>query len=351
MKFNTEAQLLVEALSVISKLAAPDSGNIVFQVGKKFRVFSSSQVNSVQVTLPIKTEGQAEFGISLDSLRQAIKGRSELQCVFKNTMLGIKSGRYSAELATVDAIKEESQETKFKSEIDLSADDMQSLKQMVNSVALKPNSLLASFMPCGVRMHKKGTFVSCFDTTHMAFTSTADLKGDAEFILPLDIVLLVTGVFTSGAKIRISDASVEVSNKLVTAVLAIPSLDSDLPSLEDVVNQSKAVKSATGTDLSLPKDDLITFLDNSRSIASRERSEVRFSSQDSKIELSVMTTSGQVKTSFKHKGKTKFVIDFEYFDEMVRKCPDTVELQLVGDAYLKAKTKSCYLVTGLNQDG
>lgn len=351
MKFKLDAPLLEQALNVISKIAAPESGNIAIKGDKRIRIFSSSQVNSVQVTLPVKPDGSNEFGISIEALRQAIKGRTSLTCSFKNTMLNIKSSSYEAELATVDAIREEGAEQKFNATVELDEEGMQTLRKLVQDVALKPNPVVSSFMPCGVKITKKQTFVACFDTTHMAFASSKDLKGEASFVLPLDIVMLITNVFVSGATLRISDSVVEVSNKLVTARLSIPTLDAELPSLEDVINQSKSIESTKGTQVTLSKSELISFLDNSRAVASRERSEIRANSSEGNLEFSVLTTSGQVKSKVKHKGKVKFVVDFEYFDEMIRKCSDEVELVVVDGAYIKVKTKNCYLVTGLNQDG
>lgn len=353
MKFDIEVPMLEEALSAVSKLASPESGNIVITGGKRLRIHSSSQVNSVVVSLPVKC-GDGEFGIPIETLRQAAKGRKHLECEYKNTLLYLKDGRYKAELTTVDAIRDDSVAVdSFKSAVKFSADQMAELRSLVQQVALKPNSLIASFMPCGVRIDKKQAFVACYDSIHMAFIKSKEIKvkNPIEFVLPLDTLALIATVFIGGARMSINDSVVEIKDDRVTAVLSLPTLDSELPSMNEVVELSKSVRKASGNVLSFDKKEFVKFLDNGRSVSVRERSEIVCSVANSRAQFSILTSSGAIKASFKHKGEMNFKVDFEYLDEIVRKCGDELEFVLVGDSYLKTKSKDGYLVTGLNQDG
>ncbi len=351
MNFVINASVLTDALAALAKIAAPENGNVVFRGGRKLTVSSSSQVNSVQITLPVKAEGSGQFGISLDALKQAIRGRNELQCNYSNTILHLKDKRYQAELATGDAVETEAQELEFGKPIKLDADQMASLRRIVQSVALKPNSMLHGFMPCGVSLGKKRSFIATFDLTRMAFATTGELIGDAEFVLPLDMMLLITSVFIGGATLSLSRAALKVTDGTITALMAIPTLDSEFPTMAQVLSQSKVVREAKGTVAEFDKTDLISFLDNGRALANRERSEIRCVPESKGLLLSVSNTNGSVKAKFPGKLKSGFAVDFDQFDEMVRKCEDSVSAELVDDAFLKIKTKDCWLVTGLNQDG
>src|SRR5690606_20972241 len=139
--------------------------------------------------------GEGEFALSLDGLKAAVRGRDTVSFKYKNTMLYGKSGKYSAELATVDAVRSDTAAVTYESNFKMSSEQMTALRKALGDVALKPNDLISSFMPCGIKMGKKSTFLTCFDTTHLAFTTTEDVTGDTSFVLPLDILLTTTSVF------------------------------------------------------------------------------------------------------------------------------------------------------------
>src|SRR6478609_4274508 len=112
MNFKIEASAIQEALRVIGRLAPPDSGNVTLQsTGKKIYLHSSNETSRCSVNMPASVEGKAGvFAISMNALRDATKGRKELDIEYSKTMCKIKSGSYHAELATVDALEVESSE-------------------------------------------------------------------------------------------------------------------------------------------------------------------------------------------------------------------------------------------------
>jgi hypothetical protein len=132
--------------------------------------------------------------------------------------------------------------------------------------------------------------------------------------------------------------------------LSLPQEEENELQLSDVIETAKAAKKADGQTLVLPKADLIAFLDNSRAIATKERSEVKVSVADGKLKLEVTTVQGSAKAMVKVKSKNcDFAIDFEYLDEAVRKASENVEMKLVKDEFVSVQLKDSTIVLSLNQ--
>lgn len=353
MNFKIEAAAIQEALRVIGRLAAPDSGNVTLSSnGKKVFIHSSSETSRCSINMPATVEGKAgTFAISMNALRDATKGRKELEIEYAKTMCRIKSGAYRCELATVDALEIESQDEERGTKLEFSGEQAAWVKSAVATVALKPTALLSSFMPVGLKLTSKGAFVACYDVNHLAFLNSDEIKGDMEFKLPLDTLTAVLDAF-GGAPfvLELGKASVLVSNKLVKVNLSLPQEEENELQLSDVIETAKAAKKAEGQALVVPKDEFIAFLDNSRAIATKERSEIKISVSEGKLKLEVTTVQGSAKASMKVKSKScDFAIDFEYIDEAVRKAGTNVEMKLVKDEFLSIQLKDSTIVLSLNQ--
>ena len=351
MQVQLDSALLQEALSIISKMSPPENGNVNFQVTDRIYIHSAGQLNNCTIRIPSKPEGKCDFALPLEALKAALKGHEKVDLLFKNTLLNIKSGRYKTSLSTFDAIPIESAQIEYDRELKLKAEQVEELRLVLANVAIKPNTFVASFIPCGIRIGKKSTFISCFDTTRMSFATTKAVTGDCEFVLPFDIIFLVLSSFNkTGLTMRISQSTVEVSNPLVTVRIAIPDLGKELPSLEEVIDRASSVKEVKGTKFVVNKESISNFLDNSRAVITKERPEIRFHSKEGKLIFQVASTSGTVQQSMAYKGKVKFNVDGEYFEELVKKCKEDVEFILVEDSFIKCKTGTSTLVMALNQD-
>lgn len=353
MNFKIEAAAIQEALRVIGRLAAPDSGNVtVSSNGKKVFIHSSSETSRCSINVPASVEGKAgTFAISMNALRDATKGRKELGVEYAKTMCRIKSGAYRCELATVDALEIETSEEERGTKIEFSGEQAAWVKSAVSTVALKPTALLSSFMPIGLKLTSKGAFVSCYDVNHMAFLNSDEVKGDVELRLPLDTLAAVLDAFGSAPFVlELGKASVLVSNKLVKVFLSLPQEEENELQLSDVIETAKAAKKAEGQTLVVPKEEFIAFLDNSRAIATKERSEIKISVADGKLKMEVTTVQGSARASVKVKSKNcDFAIDFEYLDEAVRKAGTNVEMKLVKNEFLSVQLKDSTIVLSLNQ--
>lgn len=353
MNFKIDAAHIQEALRVIGRLATPDSGNVTISSnGKKVFIHSSSETSHCSINIPAAVEGKAgTFAISMNALRDATKGRKELEVEYAKTMCRIKSGSYRCELATVDALEVEAQEEERKTKVEFSGEQAAWIKSAVSTVALKPTALLSSFMPLGLKLTSKGAFIACYDVNHMAFLNSDEVKGDVELKLPLDTLTAVLDAFGgSSFVLELGRASVMVKNKLVKVNLSLPQEEENELQLSDVIETAKAAKKAEGQTIVVPKDEIIAFLDNSRAIATKERSEIKIAVSEGKLKLEVTTVQGSAKAMLKVKSKScEFAIDFEYLDEAVRKAGTNVEMKLVKDEFLSMQLKDSTLVLSLNQ--
>lgn len=353
MNFKIEASAIQEALRVIGRLAPPDSGNVTVQsTGKKVFLHSSNETSRCSVNMPATVEGKAGvFAISMTALRDATKGRKELEMEYSKTMCKIKSGSYKAELATVDALEVEQVEEEKGKKLEFSTEQSQWLKSAVATVALKPTALLSSFMPVAIKLGAKGAFVSCYDVNHMAFLNSSEVTGDMEMKLPLDTVVAVLDAFGgNNFTLELGKAALQVGNKLVKVSLSLPQEEEGELQLADVIETAKGAKKAEGQALVVTKEEILAFLDNARAIATKERSEIKVKVADGKMTLEVSTVQGSSKTAIKVKSKNcEFAIDFEYFDEAVRKAAENVEFKLVKEEFLAVNLKTSTVVLSLNQ--
>lgn len=357
MQFTTDSGSVQEALRIISRLAPPTQGNLTLQTdGKRVQLHSFGELNQCSVTVPGDVKGTASFAISVDSLRDATKGRAEVDIKYKNTVLTIKGGSYKAELPTVDAVSLDdvagAAGSKDGTKIKISTEQAAWLRNAVNAVALKPTALVSAFMPLGVKLTAKGAFVSCFDSKHMSFMSSKEINGDCEFCIPVDMMQGVLDAFgNSSFTMTVTESTVTVSNKLAKVVLNIPHLDEQGPSLSDVLGKAREVQKIEGTELILPKEEVVMYLDNARAVAVKERGEISVSSEKGKTQFSIKTVNGAIEATVKGSAKknVSFLIDFDYFDELVRKAGQTLELKAVNGAFLLSKTEKVTLLVAFNE--
>lgn len=356
MQFQLEQDAIAEALRVITRLAPPVSGNITIQSdGKKLFMQSTSETSRCIVNLPAEVSGKAgTFAIALATFRDATKGRKVINGEYSKTLCKISSGAYKCELATVDAMDlEHDQEEKIGKPIKLTPEQAAWLKSAVATVSLKPTALLATFMPVSIKLTAKGAFVACYDTNHMAFINSSEITGDMEMKLPQDILSAVLDAFHKSAfKLETSKTSLYVSNQLVKVVLALPQEDENDLQLEEIIEGAKSTKAAKGSEIEVSKAAITAFLDNARAVATKERSEVKFSTDAGKIKMEVVTANGTTRGAMKASATKKMdmMIDFEFLDEAVRKAGESVVIKLVKDEFMAFKLKAGTIIVSLNQE-
>lgn len=355
MILNLESSTIQEALRVVMKIAPPVQGTVTIESdGKKAFMHSVSDVNRCTYKLPGKVEGKPTvFAIGVESLMAATRNRKEIELSYDKMMLKIKSGNYRVDLATSDALQLDYESEKKTKTIKLDAEQASWLKQAVANVALKPTAILSAFMPVSIKMTSKGTFIACYDTQHMAFLSTKEIKGDMDVTLPLDTLTSILDTFNNAAfQMEMSQANLYVTNVLVSAVLAMPEPEENAITGDDVRGKAKEASDMNGKEIELVKRDVVEFLDNAKAVTTKERGEIKLLAEKGKLKLSVVTVNGSAKTSLKAATNKamKINIDFEYFEEAVRKCDDTVLLKVVGKDFVMFKQKKATVLVALNQD-
>lgn len=351
MKARLELESIQEALDIITKTAPPTSGNVnVISSKGKLRLITVADLSRCTVIVPCDVKGDAEFGISLQSLKDAIKNRKVIDLDFDKSVLNVKSSNYKAELATVDAIPVDSLEQEDIKEWQLGTEQATWLKKALSYVALKPTSIISSWMPVGIKLTSKSAFVACYDTQHMSWISSKEVTGDFECVIPIDTAIAIVDVFhKSTFKILHSKSAIEVRNKLVHVVLSVPSTD-DLVKLDQVQAKIKEALAAKSSSVKIQKQDLLTFMDNAKSVLTKERAELSVAPSTKGYELTVKTVQGTVKNVIKGEGKAKFKIDYEYIQELVSKADANIELAVVDSAFLSMKLQNSTAIVALNQE-
>lgn len=360
MQAKFESDLVQEAIRVITRLAPPMSGAVTMEAKEQTLKFhSQAELSRCSVLLPGDVSGDALFAVPTESISAAVKGHKEIEFSCNSSMLKLKAGTYSTSLTTMDALELEIEEDKSESKIwKVSAEQLIQLKAMVTAVAMKPvANMAASFMPVSVKLTPKGSFVACYDANRMCFTTNKELTGDLDVTLPIEMLSAVLDAFKNvTCKIKVTDSLVYVKNRILDVALALPATDEDVV-IDTAMVQEKAreVRKVDGKAIEADKKAVMSFMDNARAVATKERSELQFKTEPGKLTLSVKTTNGVSRTVLKSavKAKLDFKCDFEFFDETLKKCPDQLLIKFVDDAQAFIMVKAAnntYSLIALNQD-
>lgn len=341
MKFKGDVQ---EYLRILSKIAPPTtSGNVVFQLTKgKLYLHSHGDVNSCRVSVPVEVAGDdVEFGVSLESLRSALANRKEPTLEYANTMLTVRSGSYKASLSTADAMIQQSEDDKKGDKeqwLDVDGTLAHRLLGLIKQTSIRLNTMFNAFVPVGISLSKGRTLVTCFDNHRVSYIDSKEtLPLTLECTVPVDSLhSVLDSLSATGFSMSLSDSALLVRNKVVDARIQLPVMEG--PGLQDVMNLIEGDK-ATKQMVYLPTQELTGFLDNSRAVSVKERSELSVRVSGSKAQVSVSTNGGEVKAAFdlpKPSKKFSFKVDFEYMDEIVRKHKgsESIRVSLVESAYI-----------------
>jgi len=357
MKCVLDSDILQEAIRVVMRLSPPITGNVTLESdGKLLKLHSVAELSRCTVLLPCEVTGKAFFAVPTEALRDATKGRKEIELFYDKTLLKLKAGRYSTSLITLDAIEIETDEKVEGQEWEVTVEQMTWLKTAVAAVALKPTANMTAFMPVSVRLTPKSAFVSCYDNNRMSFTSTKEITGNLDVTLPLDTLTAVLDTFNKVAcTMKVTASSLIVKNPILDVVLALPATDEDSAiSTEMVREKALSASSTDGLSVEVEKKAVTAFMDNARSVATKERSELMVKTEKGKITLTVKTTNGTSRVALKAAVKTEaeFKVDYEFFDEIVRKCPDALSFKFVDDqhAFIMIRTTTARSLIALNQE-
>lgn len=350
MNITAELTTLQQALDVVMRIAPPTSGNLSFEINKNgsLTVTSVAELSRCTAVIACDLSGKGEFAVPAQALRDAIKGRAKLELKYANSTLTVKSGNYKTDLVTVDVVPQDETEKGETKNWKITPDMSDWIKTSLRLVALKPTSILSSWMPVGIQVGPKGAFVCCYDMQHMNWVTSKEVKGDFECVLPVDTMGAIVEVFSKSAfTMQQGETYIRVFNKMCDAYLSVPDMR-EIPTVAQVRSKAKEAGAAEGQTFTFKKSDLLTFMDNAKSIISKERAELQVEAEDG-IKLQVRTGLGTSKTKIKGKGKGKFNVDYEYLQELVSKAPDEVTMTVVEKAFIAVKLTASSALVALNQ--
>jgi hypothetical protein len=350
IKIQIELEAMQTALDVVSKTAAPASGNITFTAASgKLTITSLADLSRCHIVVPCTVEGDGEFAVPLQAVVDATKNRKTLELINNKSVLTIKSGSYKAELATVDVIALDPLDAEEGQTWKLTPEQAQWLRSGLRNVAMKPTTLLSSWMPVGIKLTEKSAFIVCYDTQRMNWETSKEVTGDLEILMPVETMSSIIEVFhKSSFSIKQGKSHIEIKNKLIKVQMSIPTVD-DLPSLAEVQGKIKEASKVSASTFSMSKDSVLSFLDNARAVIGKERTEVLVTSKEKGLELVVTTGQGTVRNSIKGSGKGSFKIDQEYLQELVTKAPAELALNVVESAFISMKLEKSSAIVALNQ--
>lgn len=353
MQISIDSDIIQEAIRVALRLSPPITGNLTLEGrDSKLYLHSSADLSRCSILLPCTIKGKGIFAIPVDALKDATKGRKDVEMVYDKTMLKIKSGRYSVSLTTVDAIDPDAEPIPEGTKWKLTVDQVQWLKTAVANTALKPNANMTAFMPVSVKITSKSAFVSCFDENHMMFTNSREITGALDVTLPLEVLTAVLDVFNKvECEMTVTKSALYVHNKIVDVMLALPDTEDDAVETSMVVQKARESLKVDGKAIDIDKKQVTAFLDNARSVQTKERSELHVVSEPGSVTLVVKTTNGTARNKMKAAttAKTDFKIDFEYFEEAARKSADTVSFKF-ADSFLVFRCANAHSLIALNQE-
>lgn len=355
MQITTTGPDLTEALRVLQRLATSNDNIITVQTTDKgIFLHAYGDVSWAQVRLTGSHKGEGEFGISADTLKEAIKGHAELEMTYKNSVLNIKSGSYTAKLATSDSNIPDLPNDKEGTLIKLDAQTVANLKSGVAAVQMKESSLLNQAIPLGIKLSDKGAFFACFDNQRMNFCQDKELKGDMEFTVPVAMFQTMLDTVGQGAfSIRMKGSTVEIKSNTVRANLGLPADDPNAITLDSVLEKARVLAKMKGEMVQLPREKVQQFLANCRAVALKERSEVSVSVDSGKATLAVKTYAGAIQSKHKVEGPDcSFLVDYEFFCSLFEgQNEENVGILVESGAFLLAKAKGgATRVVALNND-
>lgn len=351
MKIKVALSELQHSLDIITRLAMPATGNItITSDGKRVQIISAAETSRCTTTLPCQVAGEGEYAVTLASLRDSIKGRSELLLTFKNAVLQVTSGSsYKAELVTVDVVPMDQQEQEEGEVWKLAPEQSAWLRKALRDVALKPTAILSSWMPAGIKLTPNGGFVTCYDMQHMSWVSDKKVVGEFEAVLPLETITNVIELFYKAPfSVKKTSSYIEVKSKLTKVFLSVPSTD-DLPSLQDVYSKTRAAAKVTGKTFQVTKAECVAFMENARAVMGKERVEICVTGKGNSVQMQVKTGQGTSSAVLAGKGDGYFKVDYEYLAEALSKADDEVTLNVVEGSYLGLSLRGLSIIVALNQ--
>lgn len=356
---TVDSKILLNTIQVINHAAAPYSGsvNVVCKDGT-FSIESRAELSTINTVVPTESiEGNAEFGVMLDTLQSACSGRAGIITItYENTVLSIKSKGYKIDLASVDYVAYSPVAKPNADSVKISVEQSNWLKSAISLVALTPN-LTSPIMPVAVSIDSDGTTVACYARDHISFIKTAELVSDSkiEFAIPVESAVSLFNTFKDAEFTLIAEESyVHAENNICSLYISLPATDAYLP-YDELQSRIDVFMSSEAPTITIPIAELNTLFGNCKALATKERGELIIKSNTKKTIISKTSANGTANALFTgcSEGSLEIKIDEQYFQEALSKVDKKSDAVIKCNAdmgFIVVPGKNdCYSVIALNR--
>jgi len=293
--------------------------------------------------------------IGRDALINAVKNRKDVMIEQTAGALVITSKAYTAELAVAEAAsvpmmqKAEGEEAKT---VVLEEAVWQWIAESITRLQLERTATTVD-VSLYVRVNQKGAFAVAYDMNHMAFVFDKALKGDVEFMLPMDVAqLLVKELPVVGTEIVLTRGAATFQTKTLGVQIALASEAGDNAlNPADVYAKCLEVPKAEGTSAQIDRASLESFVENGQALTEAKSSIVSFRLANKGSTAEMKSASGRVKAALKVTCDTevKFALSFSYVQQLLEKGKgkEAIEITVIPESFALLKNAGCYYVAAL----
>jgi hypothetical protein len=354
---SKENNAFVEYINICSKIVGAGLDTVIMAPSKKGTLLYSIIPGTVlKSRVPSNIEGlDSPISISRNAFIQALRGRSEVSLTFKDNSISVSSGKYRASLS-VEVFAGDlpeilpPEENSATTIIPLESDFWAALADSLPHLKIdKAHASLADPFLYGM-VSEKEIFLAVTESYQGAFVRIPNENriSPLKFVIPYQKILsIVKGIPSVGSTIYISQGELWLISKqfqLQTSV-AVPEDESQTP--ETVREKCLAVKkSAKGSTIQFPSQQLQEFLDNTKSV-SKDDSVIHFQSKKSRVRCTLTSNSGTVSETFEAQDDAAgidFKLDPRFVMSLVSKSDENLNFGVVDNSILfSSSSKACYL--------
>lgn len=297
-----------------------------------------------------------------DLVLQAAKGRKEGSISFKNSVLHLKSGSYTADINVVDVEADAVPDVPTPSASDdttsftLTPTLATTLAMVLPNLRIDKMFQTAPDIMVALRIKGQTVWAATYDDNQLCFQKikAEEAVGDFNISVPyLRLQSFIKDLPTSGAKVHINQDTLTAITKAFRVSIALPALDPDsLISPDSVYEKAQSVAKASGASISVAREDLQALVENARALVATG-SDVRFEPAKKGTVVTISSPRGKVKQTVKTDGQTEaFGVGYLFMQTLMQKqpgkkveqdVPPTIDFEVCDGAFVICRSNVTYL--------
>ena len=297
-----------------------------------------------------------------DLVLQAAKGRKEGSIAFKNSVLLIKSGSYTADINVVDVETDAVPDVPTPAASDdttsftLTPTLAASLATVLPNLRIDKMFQTAPDIMVALRVKGQSVWAATYDDNQLCFQKhkAEEAVGDFNISVPyLRLQSFIKDLPTSGAKVHVNQDTITAITKAFRVSIALPALDPDsLISPDSVYEKAQSVAKASGASISVARDDLQALVENARALVATG-SDVRFEPAKKGTLVTISSPRGKVKQTVKTDGQTEpFGVGYLFMQTLMQKqpgkkveqdVPATIDFEVCSNTFVICRSNVTYL--------